>query len=445
MGQIKQFRDPKLSLWQSAVEEVVARKTAGAQTLSIGAAPVISGRPDPDQFMMKDSAAYCTAVDSGAPIPQTAPGAAATEGLIETLGYCSLSALKLAKAIIGGQQQDKDRLKADFQKFGGCNPGYVEAAIKYAEYFIAGGKKIPYRGYTDLGQYVIDGKLPAGATIAILGDWGTGEQPAKTLLKQIADKNPDVVFHLGDVYYSGTEFEDSNYFYNPWTQILNLASRPIPTFTLSGNHDMYCGGVPYYNLIDKLGQPASYFCLRNDNWQFLAMDTGLHDANPSSAGQGATFLEDSEVAWLKDKIDNAGARRTVLLSHHQLFSAFEPIDGNKANLRLYPQVSAFLPKTALWLWGHEHSFVVYGPFMNLKRGRCIGHAGFPVAAGPMNAKFPDVPLITKDAGGNPIALGATSGLFNHGYAMMKLDGAAATVAYYQDSDPVHPMFVESID
>ncbi len=446
MPQMKQFHDPKLSIWQSAVDEVVAKQTAGVQTQAVGGVPVISGRPDGNQFMIQDSASYCTAVDGGTQLPDLAPGQAATEGLAQTLGYCSLSALKLAKAFIVGQQQDQDHLKLEFAKFGGCNPGYVEAAAKYAEYFIAQGKKIPYRVYKNLGDFVIEGKLPDDAKIAIVGDWGTGQDPAKALLKQVADQQPDVVIHLGDVYYSGTDFETLNYFYNPWTQILNLSNQPKPTYTLAGNHDMYCGGVPYYNLIDKLGQPASYFCLRNANWQFLAMDTGLHDCNPGAAGEGATFLEDTEVAWLKDKVDQAGTRRTVLLSHHQLFTAYEAIDGNEVNMRLYAQVSSFLPKTSLWLWGHEHSFVVYGPFMGLEKGRCLGHGAFPVGAsgGPVKAQFPDVPVITQDSSGNPIALGSSQGLYNHGYAMMAIEGPSATVAYYQDSDPDHPLFEEQI-
>lgn len=446
MAQMKQFHDPKLSIWQSAVDEVVAKKTAGAQTLAVGGTPVVSGRPDAGQFMIGDAAAYCSAVDTGVPVPEPA-GPAVTEGLIETLGACSLSALKLAKAIIANQQQEQAGLKAQFAKFGGCNPGYAEAAIKYAEYFIAQGKKIPYRVYKNLSDFVIDGKLPAKARVAVVADWGTGEQPAKALLKQIADKQPDVVIHLGDVYYSGTDFEQQNYFLNPWTQILNLSSRPIPTYTLAGNHDMYCGGVPYYKLVDTLGQPASYFCLRNADWQFVAMDTGLHDSNPSAAGAGATYLEDTEVAWLKDKFQNAGARRTILLSHHQLFTAYESIDGEDVNLRLYAQVSSILQDVRLWLWGHEHSFVVYGPFMNLKRGRCVGHGGFPVsvAEAPTKPQFPGVPLITTNANGAPIKLGTTGALFNHGYAVITLDGTAASVDYYQDSDPDTPLYTENLD
>ena len=188
------------------------------------------------------------------------------------------------------------------------------------------------------------------------GDWGTGQDAAKLVLRQIANKKPDVVIHLGDIYYAGTQFEVNNYFLQIWQQILNLGDNldRIPTFTLAGNHDMYSGGGPYYELIKKLGQPASYFCLRNANWQFIGLDTGYHDHNPAGAGAGATFLQDTEVTWLADKVNNAGGRRSVLLSHHQLFTAYDAIDNGEINMRLFPQVAPLLPKVALWLWGHEH-------------------------------------------------------------------------------------------
>ena len=77
--------------------------------------------------------------------------------------------------------------------------------------------------------------------MAIVGDWGTGQDAAKLVLRQIANKKPDVVIHLGDIYYAGTAFEMSSYFLKIWQQILNLGEKldRIPTFTLAGNHDMY--------------------------------------------------------------------------------------------------------------------------------------------------------------------------------------------------------------
>ena len=74
------------------------------------------------------------------------------------------------------------------------------------------------------------------------------------MLQSIATYNPDVVIHLGDVYYSGAQNEVQNYFYNIWQQVLkiprvawgskltDLAAKPPATFHLPGNHDMYAGG-----------------------------------------------------------------------------------------------------------------------------------------------------------------------------------------------------------
>ncbi len=445
MGRIKQFHHPGLSLWQSAVDEVVASRKAGPPTPTLAAPRVVGQRPDTSHLMVREATSYCDAADSGRPLPETAAPPGAAEDLLHTASFCSLTALKLAKAIILRNQDDQKRYKEELAKFGDCDPGYAEAAAKYAEYFVAQGKEIPYRTYSDIGDFVIKDKLSDPATVAVVADWGTGQDAAKRLLEQIARKDPDVVIHLGDIYYSGTEFEAATYFYKPWTEILNLAANEIPTFTLSGNHDMYCGGGPYYKLIDRLGQPASYFCLRNSKWQFVAMDTGLNDHNPTGGGTGATFLRDSEVAWLHDKVNNAGGRRTVLLSHHQLFTAYDEIDKNEVNMRLYPQVSALLSQVSLWLWGHEHNFVLYGPYMGLQRARLIGHGAFPVGVDelPTEPKFPDVPLV-KDASGNDIRLGTTGGLYNHGYAIMRLNGSSATISYYQDSDEINPLYAETL-
>ena len=62
-------------------------------------------------------------------------------------------------------------------------------------------------------------------------------------------------------------------------------------------------------MIQQFGQPASYFCVRNANWQFVGVDTGYHDHNPAAGGDGATFLLDTKVTWLADKVNNAGGTK----------------------------------------------------------------------------------------------------------------------------------------
>ena len=446
MARFKQFHDPELSIWQAAVGEVAAKAATGAQVQDVGAPIVAASRPDDMDEMSAEAASYCAQVDTGTPINQATAVHPSTEGLLQTAGFCSLTALKIAKAKILGNAAATQQYKDELAKFGDCDPGYAEAAAKYAEYFVAQQKQIPYVVYKSLSDFVFDNKLPAKAKVAIVGDWGTGQDAAKLILRQIADKKPDVVIHLGDIYYAGTQFEVDNYFLQPWKQILSLAANPIPTFSLAGNHDMYSGGGPYYQMIQQqLGQPASYFCLRNANWQFIGLDTGYHDHNPAGGGAGATYLQDTEVTWLTDKVNNAGSRGTILLSHHQLFTAYDNIDNNEINLRLYPQVAPILPKVALWIWGHEHDFVPYDAYKGLAHSCCLGHGAFPVGVDetPSKPKYPDVP-VTKDAGGNNIRLGSTGGLLNHGYAIIEIDGPAGKVSYYQDSDEDTPILTQTL-
>ncbi|MCL4554157.1 MAG: metallophosphoesterase [Actinobacteria bacterium] len=426
MGTLKQFRDPQLSLWQSAVDEVVAVEQAGGAMGLEGGAPQ---RPDTSDPMLDEATSFCAAAERGQLVPTGIPkGPMATEGLVDQARYCSGLALKLGKSLVKlivlGNRQELDRAISQFE-FGDCDPRYARALLKYAEY-IASGDRVPYRRYRNLNDYVIEGKLPDHARVALLGDWGTGRPEAKRLLSRIKANRPDVVIHLGDVYYSGTAFEMKNYFLDPWFQILDLKNNPIPTFTMSGNHDMYSGGGPYYDAIDKLAQPASYFCLRNKSWQFIAMDTGLHAIKP---GGGMTYLEDAEAEWVKDKIRNAGGRRTVLLSHHQLFSASEDIGGQEFNTLLYKQLSDVLPKVDYWFWAHEHDLVVFKEHLGLKRGRCIGHGAFPVG----NDEIPDQPANPDVPVDKAFQLGKGQDCYFHGYAMMEIQGSDARISYYQDA------------
>jgi predicted phosphodiesterase len=433
---LKNTRDRELSLWQSAVDEVVARSTSGSRAEDTGASHAIQ-RPDPtNQSMVAAAALDVVDAENGDSSPGAPPPSSeATQDIGSVVKYCStlarnivVDALKLDPT---GASINKAELTA---RMGVCDPRWVDVIVKYVE-FAASGQTVPYRVYQQMSDYVIEGDaLPAKARVAIVGDWATGQDEAKQLLAQIARKGPNVVIHLGDIYYSCTDFEVDNYFYNIWSAELDLTK--IKTFTLAGNHDMYSGGEPFYRLLDNIKQPASYFCLRNADWQFLAMDTGLNDRVPSRTV--ATYLQDSEVLWLKDKVQNAAGRRTILLSHHQLFTAYESIAGSSVNAHLKAQLDDMLPSVDVWLWGHEHDLVIYQPYQNVL-ARCIGHGAFPVGINePHEVKFPDVPMVAD------IPLGNNGTFVNHGYAIIDIDGADATIAYYQDSDEDTPIFKETL-
>jgi predicted phosphodiesterase len=298
------------------------------------------------------------------------------------------------------------------------------------------GGAFPYRKYKTLSDSVDETSLPAQATIGVVADWGTGQPEALEVLRQVKRANPHVVIHLGDIYYAGTEHEVENYFYQPWRAILQPDTSGIVSRTLPGNHDLYSGGDPFYNLIDKFGQPNSFFCLRNADWQVIGLDTALNDR----LGGPPTSLDPTEVEWLKDKIDNAGNRRTILLSHHQLFSANDQFDGRSVNENLYRQVAPMLPKVDLWLWGHEHDLVVFEPFKGLDRGRCVGGSAFPVGKDemPLLQKNPEV-RFNKN-----VALSKGSAFYQHCYAMISLDERKATISYCEDSGGGRVLYAETI-
>ena len=81
----------------------------------------------------------------------------------------------------------------------------------------------------------------------------------------------------------------------------------------------------------------------------------------------------------------------------------------------------------------------------IARSCCLGHAAFPVGEGeiPKDPKHPEVPLI-KGADGDPVRLGVTDELFNHGYAIIDIDGPSGVISYYQDSDEDTPMYQQSL-
>lgn len=361
------------------------------------------------------------------------------KGVLSPQEYCVHLAVEIAQAKARGDENAAaEYLKELDTPFGDCDAHFItDIATRYGDFLVKShlfGDKIPYRVYQDINDYVIEDKLPANARIAIIGDWGTGQDAALELLRQVERKQPDVVIHLGDIYYSGTQYEVDNYFTKPFND--TFQSKKPAVFNLTGNHDMYSGGQAYYNLIDTLGQPSSYFCLRNADWQFLAMDTGYN----ARLGGGNTFLQDTEVAWLKDKINNFNGR-TVLLSHHQLFSLDDDFGGKEYNEQLHGQLEDVLDKIDIWFWGHEHNMFIFEDFMNLKRGCCLGASAFPVGKDEIDKGHKwNIPFVSEAI----LGLGADTPFYQHSYAIMDLDGNAATIGYFQDSDENNVLYKQII-
>lgn len=147
------------------------------------------------------------------------------------------------------------------------------------------------------------------------------------------------------------------------------------------------------------GQWASFFCLQNDHWRIVGVDTGYNSiAFDWGRVPGLSRLKwlrkslhlkpkcnipEPAMRWLESTLrigDQNDHRGIILLSHHGSHSAF-------AEWYRYPamQLARLIHRPVIWFWGHEHKLAIYGKFAPPNgiesHARCIGHAGMPVERG----------------------------------------------------------------
>ena len=177
-------------------------------------------------------------------------------------------------------------------------------------------------------------------------------------------------------------------------------------------------------------QRTSYFCLENENWRIVAVDTGYYARTFPFLElilKGWIRLPKPNRQWLRQVVfaDSADRRPVILLSHHQWFSAFDSE---------YPRVGAnlapYLDRVLLWFWGHEHRFAAYAPFRFGRatpvRARCIGHGGMPVELAEPVRRW-DRNLVCWDSRYAVCLDGVPIGYC--GYALLQFSGPELTVTY----------------
>ncbi len=317
--------------------------------------------------------------------------------------------------------------------------------------------------FFNLARSVIEGRLagngvlpiPAAAitiapknnhvTIGLLSDWGTGDTTAAAVIAALAARDPDLVVHGGDVYYSGTPSagpfaprgEEARNLVAPWPA--SLAGR---SFALNSNHEMYSGALGYFA---ALATPVfvaqggtSMFRLRIGDWNVLGLDTAYH-ADPLGLYMYGSLGAD-QLAWItREKPDPS---RTIVLTHHNALD----VGLDPASVALYAPLWSGL-RAALggdpyaWYWGHVHNGIVYadparvGPdFSTTTRCRCLGHGALPYGYAADLAGHPGIvwQAATRTGTGAELA---------NGFATLEfeLDAdnnvAAVTESFFDTADP----------
>jgi hypothetical protein len=283
------------------------------------------------------------------------------------------------------------------------------------------------------------------ARVVIVGDWGSGLPRALAVARYMAEEVADAiahnravhVIHLGDVYYSGDEVEYERRLLadGAWPVTVAQARAGVTSWSLNGNHDMYGGGFGYFDtcLMEERfvrqhspdGKPTSFFRIKTPSWDLVGLDTSW-DPEVLSKGLRGT-LEDPQaehvLAWAAES-----DRKLMLLSHHQLLSAYDLGDlGTVLPYKL--QVLLENKRITAWLWGHEHRCMGFDdPEHRIPFVRCIGHGGVPV---PLSGDAGAIPP--------PGAWLETEGFEDHGeqwhkfgFAVIDFDGPGGQVRYRDD-------------
>jgi Calcineurin-like phosphoesterase len=253
----------------------------------------------------------------------------------------------------------------------GSKPAQSAYEVKYDEHDILGWigsvftwwRRIspePWRTPPDTPEQIGAGRK---LRVAMVADWGTGLYGAPICARSIENdpKPVDLILHLGDIYYSGTQSEARTRFLEKWPKRAGALSRAC-----NANHEMYTGGEGYFRaVLPAFGQPASYFALQNDDWVLIGLDSAYEDHD---------FAGD-QMAWLERIAGAAGTRKIVLFTHHQPYSLLD-----NQGPKLVTKLGRILAEKRIfaWYWGHEHRCVLYDahPAWGLL-GRCIGHGGYP--------------------------------------------------------------------
>jgi hypothetical protein len=375
------------------------------------------------------------------------------------------------------------KVKGFFARYGSLDwLGWVQCEWEYLRY-MAESRFPQYNDWKSqkppsLDYGVIAFRLPSTCKILMIGDWGTRMTDNVALLRQaLKELKPDAIIHLGDVYYSGTPQEcKENVLDVLGTVVKELGIERPPFFSLPGNHDYYSGGRGFYQMIGQVNaslpgceQKASYFCLRtaDERWQFLGMDTGYNDRDPINHKSPA--LVDNEADWHRDKLDKFNGT-TVLLSHHQLFSANEVLnDGPRPYLNeaLNKVFQPYFDRVAAWFWGHEHCLIFYkddlsfpGDAKVLKKGRLVGCSAYEESL--TDNPYHVDPRCTAVAFMNGMKMldrspykSSTQDFYNHAFALLEVSPQQIKASYYQypswdqDFAPVHapltpPLYFEDL-
>jgi 3',5'-cyclic AMP phosphodiesterase CpdA len=466
----KSFHSAPHSLVQSAVAAYLQRSAPGTRLLSQGS------------LLQETTAALAQLPHPRNPQFAVEPRSKQLVGASLLSPKCIALLLEYADAWIISDTDKRNAVRTEFHD-SGCDPELLSAVADYIDAYWIHHDNIPYvfPASAESQDFVYPLPEKPSLRIGILGDWGSGDTVASYVLQQLMAQSPDLIIHVGDVYYAGTDDEVQKNFLSLLDQYAN-----VPVYNLPGNHDMYSGGKPFYSALAKLNsnrsypgtstaasiQQASFFCLKNSWLQLQGMDTGYFDSDLFHIASDTTRLHELEAEWHLDKLKDASNNRRAafLFSHHQAWSPFLRIDDGPILTRatelpgqmlwLNERLQSALKEVPLetvraWFWGHEHVLEVFDReairnstlsgnpgqslsalFPWLPYGACVGYSGFTMLESddPYQTQYGDDFKLLYNTNYRLAATmprDGTDAIYDRGFAILSVgQEGGATATYY---------------
>lgn len=237
------------------------------------------------------------------------------------------------------------------------------------------------------------GRIEPASRLVLLGDWGTGDAVADAVLSQAVGLAPHCAVHLGGVYYVGADQQPPAgaqrlNFVGPWRRI----AGELPSFALNSDHEMHAAGAGYFDI--ALDDPmfahqkaTSYFCLYNDDWLVLGLDSAYFSQSPmyaqGSLGDARDPQRCHQFAFIAElrALGMLEGRRILALTHHGAMD----YTGSRPEALLGELYQALGRNPDVWYWGHVHNGIAYSEHSYAGRpdvgrpflARCAGHGAMP--------------------------------------------------------------------
>lgn len=271
--------------------------------------------------------------------------------------------------------------------------------------------------------------IASEARIVLIGDWGSGIERAqmlaetvKKILKDAPERQGHVV-HLGDVYFAGLEYEYTERVIPYWPGAVGRS------WAIAGNHDLYSGGGPFFEMILNSAtfaaqSKSSWFVLENEHWQFFGLDSSFQHPDAFGLVGDLAGSQGSQVHNIRREAPQKGG---VLLTHHQPFTAVnEALQVSSPAMvdKLEPAIRDGLFRA--WFWGHDHGCAVYHPWRTVEYPCLTGNGGIPTlhqyATPDAVVRWP-----WQDSISTPDGRYATLG-----FAVLDLSGDSMEVSFYNE-------------